>query len=86
MVWFGGHGPLSFQFALGDAVEIDRFRYIWLLVGFHPAIRSEQRTPADNAHEGIRQYKETKLLNTLVCNKLIYYYAYLYWTQKQHVL
>ena len=28
---------------------------IWLLLGFNPATRSVQKTPADNAREGIRQ-------------------------------
>ena len=31
---------------------------IRLLVGFHPAARRVQSTPADNAREGIRQYIE----------------------------
>ena len=29
---------------------------IWLLLGFYPATRSVQSTPADNAREGVRQY------------------------------
>ena len=28
---------------------------IWLLVGFHPATRSEQRTPADNTRKRVWQ-------------------------------
>ena len=32
--------------------------YIWLLVGCHPATPSVQSTPADNAHESVRQYIE----------------------------
>ena len=31
---------------------------IWLLVGFHPAARSVQRTPADNTQKRVWQYIE----------------------------
>ena len=33
---------------------------IWLLVGFHPATRSVQKTPADNTRKRVWQYIEKK--------------------------
>ena len=44
---------------------------IWLLVGFHPATRSVQSTPADNTRKRVRQYieKERKNLYENVCLK-----------------
>ena len=37
---------------------------IRLPVGFHPATRSIQRTPVDNAREGVRQYIEKERIKS----------------------
>ena len=41
---------------------------IWLLVGFHPATRSVQSTPADNTRKRVWQYieKEKERKRTLL--------------------
>ena len=45
-----------------DVLSRDVLSYIlisiWLLVGFHPAIRSVQSTPVDNTRKRVRQYIE----------------------------
>ena len=52
---------------------------IWLLVGFHPATRSVQSTPAGNTRKRVWQYieKERKVLhvNHLPIFNIISYYA-----------
>ena len=44
---------------------------IWLLVGFHPATRSVQSTPADNTRKRVWQYieKERKTHNKTITRK-----------------
>ena len=45
---------------------------IWLLVGFHPATRSVQSTPADNTRKRVWQYieKERKVIKLISRNQL----------------
>ena len=40
---------------------------IWLLVGFHPATRSVQSTPADNTRKRVWQYIEKEKERPLFC-------------------
>ena len=47
---------------------------IWLLVGFHPATRSVQSTPADNTRKRVWQYIEKeneRKKDTLFCQSLL---------------
>ena len=44
---------------------------IWLLVGFHPATRSVQSTPADNTRKRVWQYIEKERKKACVCLLLL---------------
>ena len=50
--------------------------YIWLLVGFHPATRSVQSTPADNTRKTVWQYIEKERKESIRWLDTMFHYIF----------